>query len=219
MIGASHALQGGERGLQLITRRSHLPPLGQTFAVDTLRFGVPPAGVQVIRRAQVERLPCDRTTDLNVMQRQFNPGFRYERAGQLLRIITSNTNLGSELNGASLGVNGLVLGYGGKLIIGLGSFGIIVGPYASINAVAGITRGSDLATGLVAYTCRSATLDLILQYGLGFAIPNWAQKAVNIFLGLFHAKPISTTYGTELGSVPIKSVSEAIPASCAAKPE
>ena len=139
--------------------------------------------------------------------------------GKAPLFITSNTNLGSELNGASLGVNGLVLGYGGKLIIGLGSFGIIVGPYASINAIAGITRGSDLATGLVAYTCRSATLDLILKYGLGFAIPNWAQKAVNIFLGLFHAKPISTTYGTELGSVPIKSVSEAIPASCAAKPE
>jgi hypothetical protein len=139
--------------------------------------------------------------------------------GKAPLFITSNTNLGSELNGASLGVNGLVLGYGGKLIIGLGSFGIIVGPYASINAIAGITRGSDLATGLVAYTCRSATLDLLLKYGFGFAIPNWAQKAVNIFLGLFHAKPISTTYGTELGSVPIKSVSEAIPASCAAKTE
>jgi hypothetical protein len=133
--------------------------------------------------------------------------------------VTSNTNLASELNGASLGVNGLVLGYGGKLIIGLGSFGIIVGPYASINTSAGITRGSDLATGLVAYTCRSATLELFLDYGLGFAIPSWSAKAVNIFLGLFHAKPISTTYGTNLGTVPIKSVSEAVPSSCAAKPE
>lgn len=132
--------------------------------------------------------------------------------------VTSNTTLASELNGASLGVNGLVLGYGGKLIIGLGSFGVIVGPYASINASLGITRGSDLATGLVAYTCRSSTLDLFLDYGLGFAIPNWAAKAVSAFLGLFHAKPISTTYGTKLGTVAIKHLDEAVPPSCAAKP-
>ena len=132
-------------------------------------------------------------------------------------MIGTNTGLASELNGVSLGVNGLVLGYGGKLIVGLGSFGLIVGPYASINTSAGITRGSDLATGLVAYTCRSATFDLSLKYGLGFAIPSWSAKAVNIFLGLFHAKPISTTYGTELGMIPITHLDEAVPPSCGAK--
>lgn len=132
--------------------------------------------------------------------------------------VTSNTSLTAELSGESLGVNGLVLGYGGKLIIGLGSFGLIVGPYASINTALGITRGSDLATGLVAYTCRSSTLDLFIDYGLGFAIPSWSAKAVNAFLGLFGAKPISTSYGTKLGTLPITKIDESLPPSCAAKP-
>ena len=128
--------------------------------------------------------------------------------------VTSNASLTNELSGASLGVNGLVLGYGGKLIIGLGSWGLIVGPYASINTSLGITRGSDLATGLVAYTCRSSTLNLFMDYGLGFAIPAWSAAAVNAFLGLFHAKPISTTYGTKIGTIDIKKVEESLPPSC-----
>ena len=137
--------------------------------------------------------------------------------GKAPLLAKTNTSLASELGGASLGVNGLVLGYGGKLIIGLGTFGIIVGPYASINTRLGITRGSDLATGLVSYTCRSSTLDLFLKYGVGLAIPPWSVKAVNFVLGLFHAKPISTSYGTEMGSISITHLDEAIPASCAAK--
>jgi hypothetical protein len=132
--------------------------------------------------------------------------------------IKTNQNMAYSLTGESLGVNGLVLSYGGKLIVGLGAFGLIVGPYASINTSVGITRGSDLQTGLVAYTCRSAKLELFLDYGLGFAIPAWSAKAVNAFLGLFHAKPISSTYGTKLGTLPIKTLYDASPPSCADKP-
>jgi len=128
--------------------------------------------------------------------------------------VTSNTNLGSSLKGVSLGANGIVLGYGGKLIIGLGSFGFIVGPYASINTSLGITRGSDLATGLVAYTCRAATLELELRYGVGFAIPEWSADMINAFTGLFGAKPVSPSYSKSLGTIPIKSLPEWIPPSC-----
>jgi hypothetical protein len=128
--------------------------------------------------------------------------------------VTSNTNLGSSLKGVSLGANGIVLGYGGKLIIGLGAFGFIVGPYASINTSLGITRGSDLATGLVAYTCRAATLELELRYGVGFAIPEWSADMLNAFAGLFGAKPVSPSYSKPLGTIPIKSLPEWIPPSC-----
>ena len=128
--------------------------------------------------------------------------------------IRSNASLAHELGGESLGVNGLILSYGGKLIIGLGAWGLIVGPYASINTSLGITRGSDLATGLVAYTCRSSTLDFFLDYGLGFAIPAWSAAAVNAFLGLFHAKPVSTSYGTKIGTIEIKKLEESLPPSC-----
>ena len=87
-----------------------------------------------------------------------------------------------------------------------------------MNTSAGITRGSDLATGLVGYTCRSATLELFLDYGVGFAIPAWSQDIINVFLSVFHAKPIARSYSKSLGTLPIQSVSDAIPASCAAKP-
>jgi hypothetical protein len=131
--------------------------------------------------------------------------------------INTTQNMAYSLSGESLGVNGIVLAYGGKLIVGLGAFGLVVGPYASINTSVGITRGSDLQTGLVAFTCRSAKLELFLDYGLGFAIPAWSAKAVNVFLGLFHAKPISSTYGTSLGTLPIKTLYDASPPSCAEK--
>jgi hypothetical protein len=61
-------------------------------------------------------------------------------------------------------------------------------------------------------------LDLALDYGLGFAVPAWTAKALNFALSFFHAKPISASYSTKLGTLPIKSVTDAVPPSCAATP-
>ena len=49
VIRASHALQGGESGLQLIAGRPYLAELGQALTIDTLRLGVAPAGIRIIR--------------------------------------------------------------------------------------------------------------------------------------------------------------------------
>jgi hypothetical protein len=57
--------------------------------------------------------------------------------------IDTKQNLAESLNGASLGVNGLVLGYGGKFLVGLGAYSFAVGPYLSVNTTVGATRGSD----------------------------------------------------------------------------
>jgi hypothetical protein len=94
----------------------------------------------------------------------------------------------------------------------------VAGPYASLNTAVGITRGSDLQTAVVAYTCRSAKLEIFLDYGVGFAIPSWSAKIINTFLGMFHAKPISTTYDTPLGTLPITTLYDASPPTCADKP-
>ena len=124
-------------------------------------------------------------------------------------------NLVNSLSGVSLGVNGLVLGYGGKLIVGLGSFGFVVGPYMSVNNTIGITRGSDTQTAMVGYTCRSAELKIWLDYGVGYAIPNTVVKALNTFLSLFHAPTINASHGTSLGTASIYQSSEGLPPSCA----
>jgi hypothetical protein len=133
--------------------------------------------------------------------------------------VSTEQNLANSLTGVSLGVNGLVIGYGGKFIVGLGALGLVVGPYASINVSAGMTKGSDGQGAMVGYTCRSATLDLFMDYGVGMAIPTWSASAINTFLSIFHAKPISSTYSTPLGHAPIKTLYDAVPQGCAKKAE
>ncbi len=133
--------------------------------------------------------------------------------------VSTEQNLANSLTGISLGVNGLVIGYGGKFIVGLGALGLVVGPYASINVSAGMTKGSDAQGPLVGYTCRSATLDLFMDYGVGMAIPTWSASAINTFLSIFHAKPISSTYSTPLGHAPIKTLYDAVPQGCVKKVE
>jgi hypothetical protein len=133
--------------------------------------------------------------------------------------VSTEQNLANSLTGVSLGVNGLVIGYGGKFIVGLGALGLVVGPYASINVSAGMTKGSDAQGAMVGYTCRSATLDLFMDYGVGMAIPSWSASAINTFLSIFHAKPISSTYSTPLGHAPIKTLYDAVPQGCAKKAE
>jgi hypothetical protein len=131
--------------------------------------------------------------------------------------VNTSQNLASSVSGLSLGVNGLVIGYGGKFIVGLGALGLVVGPYASVNISAGITRGSDLQTTTVGYTCRSSTVAMFMDYGVGMALPSWSVAAVNTFLSIFHAKPISSDYGHSLGRAKITSFSEAVPSGCAEK--
>jgi hypothetical protein len=120
------------------------------------------------------------------------------------------------MTGASVGVNGLVLGYGGKFIIGLGAWGLAVGPYLSANTTVGVSRGSDTQTGVVGFTCRSAQYEMYLEYGVGYAIPGTVVKALNSFLSLFHVQAIEATHGTSLGKIPIKINSEGVPPSCVA---
>ena len=103
----------------------------------------------------------------------------------------------------------LVIGWGGKLVVGLGKFGLVVGPYASINVAAGVTLGSALQAG---YTCRASELDLSLKYGVGFAIPGWTVAALNSALGFFGFKPVSSSYDAELGTLPnLPAVQDTIP--------
>jgi hypothetical protein len=134
--------------------------------------------------------------------------------------VTAPTVTGSKkefadtLDGASAGVNGAVIGYGGKVLVGIGAFGFAVGPYVSVNTSIGGTRGSDLQIPLVGYTCKTAQLKLTLDYGVGYAIPGVVVAAINEFLGLFHAKSISASHGTQLDTKVIYEKSTGVPPSC-----
>lgn len=133
--------------------------------------------------------------------------------------LTVNHSLADSLNGISPGINGVVLGYSGKFIVGIGAYSFVVGPYASISTTVGATRGSDLATGLVSYTCRSAEFHMWMDYGVGVAVPGFVVKVLNGILSVFGSKhAISASYATKLGTAKIKDIQEYLPASCAPKP-
>jgi hypothetical protein len=126
--------------------------------------------------------------------------------------VKTEESMAESLSGLSVAVNGLTVGWGGKFIVGLGKFGFVVGPYASLNIAAGVTLGSALQGG---GACRASELDLSLKYGVGFAVPKWTVAALNSALGLFGFKPVSASYDAELGTLPIKQASEGVPPKCA----
>ncbi len=135
--------------------------------------------------------------------------------------LTVKQSLAESLTGASPGVNGLVLGYSGRLTAGIGALAFVVGPYANIKATVGATRGSDLSTGLVSYPCKSAEFHTWLAYGVGFTAPTWTQAvsdAITGFLSVIHIiKPqrVILNSNKEFGTVPIKDIApEYIPAGC-----
>jgi hypothetical protein len=123
------------------------------------------------------------------------------------------TDLAETVKGHSVGVNALLLAYGGKVIVGIGAFNFVVGPYVGVDASVGTTNGSDLQAG-VGFVCHSADVNLWMDVGVGYALPHVVVKALNTFLSLFHVKEISESYGKSIKSLPIYESSKAIPPSC-----
>ncbi len=108
-----------------------------------------------------------------------------------------NSSLGQSLSGVSLGATGMVFGMEGRVIVGIGAFGFVTGPYLGYSAVAGLTRGSDLTTGLVGVTCRGSELALSINAGVGYQIPKSVKDAINFLLGALHIAPIQSLGGLQ----------------------
>ena len=123
------------------------------------------------------------------------------------------TDLAETLKGNAVGVNALLLAYGAKIIVGIGAFNFVVGPYAAVDASVGTTRGSDLQAG-VGFVCHSADVNLWMEAGVGYALPQVVVTAINEFLSLFHVKEISSTYSKPIASLPIYEGSKSIPPTC-----
>ncbi|MEO8452216.1 MAG: hypothetical protein ABI647_20665, partial [Gemmatimonadota bacterium] len=120
------------------------------------------------------------------------------------------------VGGASAGVNGLIFGYGGKVIVGIGAFGFVTGPYVGYNTVIGISRSSDLV-GPIMPVCRSSILDVDVRYGIGYSIPKVVAKAINVVLRLFNRRPIQPTGGVDY-SHPVENRHDEFPAGCTGPP-
>jgi hypothetical protein len=107
----------------------------------------------------------------------------------------TNSDLGQSLSGVSLGVTGMVFGMEGRVIVGIGAFGFVTGPFLGYSAVVGLTRGSDQVTALVGTTCRGDILTLGLNMGIGYQMPAPVAKAINAVLHALNIAPIDRSGG------------------------
>jgi hypothetical protein len=103
--------------------------------------------------------------------------------------VTTVKNLASNLEGVSVGVNGLVFAYGAKAIAGIGAFGFVTGPFVGYNTSVGVNKGSSMTIAMLP-SCRSADYDNSLKYGVGYQMPKLVVKAINIFLHVLNIKPV-----------------------------
>lgn len=115
--------------------------------------------------------------------------------------LTVTKSLVKSINGISIGVNGFVLAYQARFLAGIGAFGFSAGIYFGFTAGVGVTRGSDAGLyvpgtgGTIRVVCRSATLDLKANYGVGYSIPAPVADVINFFLRVFKTRPIERADG------------------------
>jgi hypothetical protein len=113
--------------------------------------------------------------------------------------IETNNGLANSLDGVSFGVNGLVLAFGVKVLVGIGAFGFATGPYVHLKASGSGARapsvGNGAGPGLVAggagmMPCNQGTFDLTMGGGVGYKIPQGIAAVVNWVLSAANLKEI-----------------------------
>jgi hypothetical protein len=129
--------------------------------------------------------------------------------------VTTKQNLANTTEGISLGVNGLVFGYGAKIIVGIGAFGFVTGPYVGYNTVVGINKSSSMPGAL---PCASGTLNTSMRFGVGYQMPQLVTDAINFFMRALNVKPINSEGGFEKTEGLIDKT-DYTPAGCKPKPD
>ena len=129
--------------------------------------------------------------------------------------LTVKQSLVNSIGGAALGATGLVMGFQGRVIVGIGAFGFMTGPYLGYTASIGIVRGPDVAgLALGMPGCRGAYLDRAIAMGIGYSIPEAVTRAVNVFLKALNLKQIDSVGGTKPFWQWMPKMKAAIPNNC-----
>ena len=106
---------------------------------------------------------------------QFNPG----------ATVSANTDIGDSVEGISVGVNSIILGFGERALVGVGEFGFNAGVYLSVRFT-----GSAAKAPNITFPCKQGTMDISMETGVGYAIPHWVTDAINFFLKPFTDKTV-----------------------------
>jgi hypothetical protein len=127
---------------------------------------------------------------------------------------TANNSPVDAITGVSLGASAVLIAYEGRVIVGIGAFGFVTGPYVGFDATYGVTRGSDTVTAMGLPTCVSARLKTDAVAGVGYSMPQSVTKAINKILSALNAKPIQGFGGLKT-SKEIKTFRTSRPSGCA----
>lgn len=147
----------------------------------------------------------DSTLSANGLYKVDGPlGFDYHGGDLTLVTPTVTTELAmiDSLDGISVGVNGVIVAYQAKVLLGLGVPLFTAGPFGAITVSTGLTDGSNL--GIV--KCKQASLDVVVAGGLGFTIGG-GDTAKDYLKSLFDrlrgTAPVKldTEYGTKTATV------------------
>ncbi len=99
--------------------------------------------------------------------------------------ITTRTDIGNSVEGISVGINSVVMGFDIRTMVGIGAFGFNAGVYMAFRF-----SGTALKAPNIAFACRQGTIEIDLDTGIGYSIPKWVTDAINIFLSPFTSKRV-----------------------------
>ena len=99
--------------------------------------------------------------------------------------VDTNTDMGKSVEGISVGINSIVLGFDVRTMVGIGALGFNSGVYVAFRFSGTALKGTSIG-----FPCRQGTINIVLDTGVGYSIPKWVTGAINIFLTPFTSKRV-----------------------------
>lgn len=126
----------------------------------------------------------------------FNVGYRGGRIGVSgPGGFTAAQGLIDSINGASAGPSGLLISHQIRLIVGIGAFGFVTGPYFAMTTAMGVSRHSDLDQ---LARCRGDVVNIVVSAGVGYFMPRVVTDGINTVLRALNLGEIANEGGVEV---------------------
>jgi hypothetical protein len=94
--------------------------------------------------------------------------------------LVPRTDIGSSIQGISVGINSLVMACSVRAMVGIGAFGFNTGVYVGMRFDGTILRAPDEA-----FPCRQGTVEVYIDSGVGYSLPGFVVDVINKILSAF----------------------------------
>lgn len=94
--------------------------------------------------------------------------------------LVPRTDIGRSIQGASVGINSLVMACSVRAMVGIGAFGFNTGVYVGMRFDGTIVRAPDEA-----FPCRQGTVEVYIDSGVGYSLPGFVVDVINKILSAF----------------------------------